>query len=78
MSNYYIIYGIISIIVFASWYYMSKSFIIDNVQKSCQTGIDNSNDIFWGIIIRYFIAILIGWAIIIALYYFNKDLIFSK
>lgn len=76
MSNIHIVYGIIIIIIFAIWYYMSKSFISENVKKSCETGVDNSEDIFWGLITRFFAAIIIGYVILIAYSYWSKHDIF--
>lgn len=77
MSNLHIVYGIIIIIIFAIWYYMSKSFISENVKKSCETSVDNSEDIFWGLITRFFTAIIIGYVILIIYsYYSNHDINF--
>ena len=65
-----IIYAIILIIIFVVWYNLSKNYIIENIQIACKTGEDNSDDIFWGIIIRYFISLGIGYGCVIAYAYF--------
>lgn len=72
VMSYYIIYGIISIIVFAIWYYLSKNYIYENIKISCETNIDNSTNIFWGVIIRYIISIAIVYSVIFGYSYFTK------
>lgn len=72
MSNNLILVAIILIIIFVVWYNLSKNYIIENIKLNCQTGEDTSDDIFWGIIIRYFISLGVGYACLVAYVYMTK------
>ena len=65
INQLYIVYGVIIVIAFFVWYYMSKNYITENVQESCKTGEDKSSDIFWGVVIRYIISIVVAYALFI-------------
>lgn len=64
-------FAIIFIIIFAIWYYLSKNYIYENIKISCETNIDNSTNIFWGVIIRYIISIAIVYSVIFGYSYFT-------
>lgn len=65
-------FTIIFIIIFAIWYYLSKNYIYENIKISCETNIDNSTTIFWGVIIRYIISIAIVYSVIFGYSYFTR------
>lgn len=71
-NSIYTIAIVILVIVFIIWYYLSKNFIIENINTACQTGEDTSDNIFWGMIIRYFISCGIVYACLYAYLYMTK------
>lgn len=71
-----ILYGIILVIMFVSWYYLSQSYITESINEACKTGdMEKSSEIFWGIIWRYLISLGIGYACLIGynMFFVKKD-----
>ena len=58
----------VSIIIFILvWLYTTKRYIPDKIQEQCETGVDKSSSIFWGIIGFTLLFEVIGIAILFGL-----------
>lgn len=65
--NDLIYYGFNIVIFVLVWLYTTKRYIPDKIKEQCETGVDKSSSIFWGIIGFTLLFELIGAAILFGL-----------
>lgn len=65
--NDLIYYGFNIVIFVLVWLYTTKRYIPDKIKEQCETGVDKSSSIFWGIIGFTLLFEAIGVAILFGL-----------
>lgn len=65
--NDLIYYGFNIVIFVLVWIYTTKRYIPDKIQEQCETGVNKSSSIFWGIIGFTLLFEAIGVAILFGL-----------
>lgn len=60
-------YGFNIVIFVLVWLYTTKRYILDKIKEQCETGVDKSSSIFWGIIGFTLLFEVIGIAILFGL-----------
>lgn len=65
--NDLIYYGFNIVIFVLVWLYTTKQYIPDKIKEQCETGVDKSSSIFWGIIGFTLLFEAIGVAILFGL-----------
>lgn len=65
--NDLIYYGFNIVIFVLVWLYTTKRYIPDKIKEQCETGVDKSSSIFWGIIGFTLLFEAIGAAILFGL-----------